>query len=121
MRDVIMKLTLYTLNGQGRIHPHLRIENVLIMFAAKPLNVPLTPSVLIIRMSMSSIFHLLSARRLQGRPWRAALLCVPSESGSESLGPPDGSAWSRVLTVSRGYTTLQGQCHAPNCPKGDDE
>lgn len=74
------------------------MENVLIMFAAKPLNVPLIPSVLMIFKSMLSIFHLRSKTKglREGRGFLAL-------GGKASVS---GKACSLVLTVSRGYTSL---------------
>lgn len=105
-----------------------RWENVLIMFALKPLNAPETPSVRRIRMRRDNICHFLSLlRRARGR--RLTTSCAAGFLGVVILpgaGSPDGAevdgsacspvscfssdgerAWRRVLTVSKGYTTLR--------------
>jgi hypothetical protein len=96
------------------------------MLAAKPLNVPLKPSVRMIRINMSSSCHR-----------RALRLVVRFELLAGGGGPPLslGSACSRVFTVSNGYTTLSyqlNQCehrtrsthafekHAPSAPARAD-
>jgi hypothetical protein len=102
------------------------------MFALKPLNAPDTPSVRRMRMSRDNICHFLSLlRRARGR--RLTTSCaggflgvvgVLPGAGSPVGAKADGSAgsscspescfssdgdkaWRRVLTVSKGYTTLR--------------
>ena len=75
------------------------MENVLIILAANPLNVPLIPSVLIILTSIWSMFHL----RNKTKGLRVGLGFLAAVVGKGSVS---GKAWSRVLTVSSGYTKL---------------